>query len=105
MEHDLKRDVCDFIVEIHKENWDQYPPGSLYDLLQGLSMFLKCEHGFENKLMSRAFKEICNTLDNIMKERIAEGIPGRPERDYIRKDHEQTLWEKGTLGKDNPDKL
>ena len=24
----------------------EIPPGSLYDLLQGLSMFLECEHGF-----------------------------------------------------------
>ena len=68
-------------------------------------MFLECEHGFENKLMSRAFREICNTLDNIMKERSAEGIPGRPEHDYISEEHEQTLWEKGILGEDNPDKL
>ena len=105
MEPDLKYDVCDFIVEIRKENRDQYPPGSLYDLLQGLSMFLECEHGFKNKLMSRAFKEIRNSLDNIMKERTAEGIPGRPERDYISEEHEQTLWEKGILGEDNPDKL
>ena len=103
MEPDLKRDVCDFIVEIRKENGD--PPGSLYDLLQGLSMFLEREHEFENKLMSRAFKEIHNTLDNIMKERTAEGIPGRPERDYISEEHEQTLWEEGILGEDNPDKL
>ena len=105
MESELKRDVCDFIVEIRNENGDQYPPGSLYDLLQGLSMFLEREHGFENRLMSRTFKEIRNTLDNMMKERTTEGIPGRPERDYISEDHEQILWEKGILGEDHPDKL
>ena len=103
IEPDLKQDVCDFIVEIHKENGDQYRPGSLYDLLQGLSMFLECKHGFENKLMSRTFKGIQNTVDNIMKERTAEGIQGRPERDYISEEHEQTLWEKGVLSEDNPD--
>ena len=103
MEPDL--DVCDFIVEIHKENGDQYPPGSLYDLLQGLFMFLECEHGFQNKLMSWTFTEIQNTLDNIMKERTTEGIPGRPEGDYISEEHEQILWEKGVLSEDNPDKL
>ena len=32
----LKEDVCDFKVEIHKENGEQYPGNSLYDLLQGL---------------------------------------------------------------------
>ena len=68
-------------------------------------MYLEREHNFENKLMSRAFKEIRNTLDNIMKERSAEGIPGRPERDYISEEHEQILWSKGILGEDSPDKL
>ena len=104
-EEDLKHDVCNFIVEIRKENGDQYQAGSLYDLLQGLSMFLECEHGFEKKVMSYAFKEVCNTLDNIMEERTAEGISGRSEHDYISEDHEQILWEKGILGEDNPDKL
>ena len=40
-----------------------------------------------------------------MKERSAEGIPGRQERDYISKEHEEILWEKGILGEDNPDRL
>ena len=43
---ELKRDVCDFIVEIRKENGQQYPSTSLYDLLQGLSMYLEREHNF-----------------------------------------------------------
>ena len=55
---DLKHDVCDFIMEIHKENGAQYPSGSLYELLQGLSMYVEHEHDFKNKLMSRAFHEI-----------------------------------------------
>ena len=102
-EGELKCDVCDFIVEIKRENGEQYPPTSLYDLLQGLSMHL--EHNTKNKLISCVFKQIQNTFDNIMKERTAEGIPGRPECDYISKDHEQLLWDKDILGKDSPDKL
>ena len=99
---DLKHDVCNFIVEICKENGNQYPSGSLYDLLQGLSMYLEHEHGFENKLMSGAFQ---NTLDNMMKERTAEGIKTRPECEPIMEDHEEILWSKGILGKDSPDML
>ena len=52
--NDLKHDVRDFIVKIRKENGAHYPSNSFYDLLQGLSMFLECEHNFENKLMSGA---------------------------------------------------
>ena len=55
--------------------------------------------------MSRAFKEIWNTLDNIMKEHSAEGVPGRPEHDYISKNHEEILWDQGILGEDSQDKL
>ena len=46
-------------------------------------MYLEREHNFENKLMSHTFKQIWNTLDNIMKERTAEGIPGRSQHEYV----------------------
>ena len=104
---ELKADMCDFIVEIRKENGDQYPPppNSMYDLVSGLSLYLEREHGFTNKLVSGAFREIRNTLDNVMKERTAEGIVGRPEREPILDEHEAILWEKGILGEDSPHKL
>ena len=101
----LKMDVCDFIVEIRKENGEQYPPGSLYDLLGGLSIYLQREHGFEDKLMSTAFREIRNTLDHVMKERTQEGIVGNEERDVITDEHEDILWKKGVLGESNPNQL
>ena len=40
-----------------------------------------------------------------MKERTAEGVGRRPERDPILEEHEQVLWEKGILGEDSPDKV
>ena len=94
---DLKHDVCDFIVEIRKENSDQYPSGSLYDLLQGLSLYLEREKGFEHKLISGVFHSIRNTLDNMMKECSAEGIKTRLEHEPILEEHEEcpvlkSLW-------------
>ena len=101
---ELQADLCDFIVEIRKENGEQYPPSSMYDLISGLSLYLEREHGFTNKLVCGAFRSVRNTLDNVMKERTAEGVGG-PERDPILEEHEQVLWEKGILGEDSPDKL
>ena len=101
---ELQADLCDFIVEIRKENGEQYPSSSMYDLISGLSLYLEREHGFTNKLVSSALRSVRNTLDNVMKERTAEGW-GRPERDPILEEHEQVLWEKGILGEDSPDKL
>ena len=102
----LKTDVCDFIVEIRKENGEQYPGSSLYDLLSGLSLYLQREKGFDEKLMSDAFKEIRNTLDHIMKERAMAGVgANRPEREFISHEHEEILWNKKVLGESNPDQL
>ena len=70
---ELQTDLCDFIVEIRKENGEQYPSSSMYDLISGLSLYLEREHGFTNKLVSGAFRPVRNTLDNVMKERTAEG--------------------------------
>ena len=71
---ELQADLCDFIVEIRKENGEQYPSSSINDLISGLSLYLEREHGFTNKLVSGAFRSVRNTLDNVMKERTAEGV-------------------------------
>ena len=73
---ELQADLCDFIVEIRKENGEQYPSSSIYDLISGLSLYLEREHGFTNKLVSVAFRSVKNILDNVMKERTAEGMGG-----------------------------
>ena len=73
---ELQADLCDFIVEIRKENGEQYPSSSLCDLISGLSLYLQREHGYTNKLVSGAFSAVRNTLDNVMKERTAEGVGG-----------------------------
>ena len=101
----LKDDVCDFIIEIRKENSDQYPVNSLCDLLQGLSLYLQCEKGFSGKLMSDTFRGIHNTLDNMMKERTRNGVSVTKKREYISAEHETILWDKGVLGESKPDQL
>ena len=69
---ELQADLCDFIVEIRKENGEQYPSSSMYDLISGL--YLERKHGFTNKLVSGTFRSVRNTLDNVMKERTAEVV-------------------------------
>ena len=83
---ELQADLCDFIVEIRKENGEQYLSSSMYDLISGLSLYLEREHGFQDKLVSGAFGAVRNTLDNVMK-----GGWGRHERDPILEEHEQIL--------------
>ena len=73
---EMQADLCDFIVEIRKENGEHYPLSSMYYLISDLSLYLEKEHGFTNKLVSGAFKSVRNILDNVMKERTAEGVGG-----------------------------
>ena len=75
-------------MSLQKENGEQYPSFSMYDLISGLSLYLEREHGYTDKLVSGAFRAVKNTLNNIMKERTAEG---GPERDPILEEHEQIL--------------
>ena len=87
----MQADLCDFIVEIRKENVEQYPSSSMYDLISGLSLYLEREHGFTDKLVSGAFRAMMNTLDNVMKEKFLLRGWGRPEREHILEEHEQIL--------------
>ena len=48
----------------------------MYDLISGLSLYLEREHGFTNKLVSGESRSVRNTLDNVMKERTADGVGG-----------------------------
>ena len=71
---ELQADLCDFIVEVRKENGEQYPSSSMHDVISGLSLYLERERGFTDKLVSGAFRAVRNTLDNVMKEGTAEGV-------------------------------
>ena len=73
---ELQADLCDFIVEIRKENGEQYLSSSMYDLISGLSLYLEREHGFQDKLVSWAFRAVRNTLDSVMKEGVGEAWKG-----------------------------
>ena len=55
----------------------------MYDLISGLK--LQGEHGFTDKLVSGEFWTVRNTLDNVMKERTAEGGGGPKGNPYWRK--------------------
>ena len=63
----LLADVCDFIIEVRKENGKDYPPGTLYDLVASLNSYIARELPDLNiKLLSDMFKRVKNTLDTAM---------------------------------------
>lgn len=101
----LSRDVCDFITEVRKENGKQYPPGTVYDLVLCISLYLEREFKMHRLTSKEHWPKIRNTLDAIMVEKTAEGLGLSKERDYVSEDQENYLWDNHFLGDDNPDKL
>lgn len=100
----LNRDMCDFIVEVRKENGEEYPPGTVYDLVLMLSIYLEQEYGIKH-LTTTAWPKIRNTLDWVMQEKTAQGLGQQQERDYVTAEQEEDLWSHGFLGDSDPDKL
>lgn len=100
----LTRDVCAFIAEVRKENGKEYPPGTIYDLVLMLSLYLEREHGIDH-LTSPAWPKIRNTLNGIMAEQSTKGLGQSNERDFVTEEQEDYLWKNNFLGDSNPDQL
>ena len=62
---------------------------------------------FKWKLIhSDQFEDLKTVLDNVMKERCAENIGNvKRQADLISYEYEETMWQRGILGEDTPDKL
>ena len=96
-----------FVVELHNKNGELYTPSSLQQIACGLQRYLR-ENGYAdlNIFSNPLYKTFSDSLDSQMKELSSKGIGV-----YTRKaepfsyDEEETLWRKGALGTDEPQKL
>ena len=85
----LTVDVCDFITVVKKENGQDYPLGSLYDLVASLIGYVEHQRlDLEVKLISSAFAKVKNTLNHIMAERNEQGLGMVKSKDCITEEQE-----------------
>ena len=78
----------------------------MYDLVPCLSGYIECERtDLQAKLISSAFAKVKNRLDCVMAERTEQGLGVVKSKDYVTEEQEKLLWEKGFLGKSNPNTL
>ena len=95
MVYALKR----FIVEVHKQNGEEYPAETLYELVICLQMFL-------NSKGKNDYVEVHNCLDNRMKELSCNGFVQKCQKaDIVTLDDKSMMWEKKVLGSSNPNQL
>lgn len=96
-----------FLCEIKKQNGEDYPGETLYELIICIQLSLELDFGREYKFLNdQAFSQLKNTLDSVMKERAASGISvKRRQADVISQQEEEMLWDKGILGTSSPQQL
>ena len=95
-----------FIMEAKKQNGEDYPAETLYELIISIQLYLEMQVKSMKVLNEDVFLPLKNTLDNCMKQLSAIGktIP-REQADIITEKEEELLLSKGILGKANPAQL
>ena len=104
----LQYAMCRFLPEVRKVKSDEdYPGRTLYEMCVAIQKYVNIKGKKQWKLVDgHNFSEMCTVLDNIMKERALRNIGMvRKQAGFIPYNFESSLWEKGLLGEDSPDKL
>ncbi len=98
--------LCRFLLEVTNECNELYPCEMLYSLLLLLQMYCHSKGVYHKFLQDEAFVDVCNTLDNRMKMLSRQGVVTKHEKALpFTSSEEDIMWEKGTLGDDNPEQL
>ena len=105
-EYSLKFALCRFLTEVRKVDGSEFPPKTMYDIIMCVQFHLETL-GFSWRLISdEQFQEVKFTLDNIMKQRTAQGIGISVRKsDVLNLTDEDILWSLGLLGTHSPEVL
>lgn len=105
-EEEICFNVCRFILEVRKQNGDDYPADTLYELLLSLQHYMRVNGRKVKFLDDECFLPIRNSLDNRMKYLTSIGkFAKREKADIITDELEEILWQQGLLGEDTPKQL
>ncbi len=104
---ELATSLSKFLIEVCKLNGSEYPPQILYQMIVCMQMYLQTQklywHLFDKS--DAELSDLYYTLDNIMKERTAQGLGRTISVDIIELQVEQKMWKDGVLGQDQPRQL
>ena len=98
--------LCKFVLELRRADGEYYPPDTLYIICSGLNRSLKfCDRANINLLSNPEFSRFRGVLDAELKRFRSTGRYQKKKAKVIRSEEEDLLWEKGLLGKHNPQVL
>ncbi len=94
-----------FLSEVRKKDGAEYPGETLYQLLISIQFYLEHTGRHWKLIDGEDFIPLKFTLDNLMKERAAMGLGKHKSSSPISVSDENSLWDKGVLGTNDPDTL
>jgi len=95
-----------FIVEIRKENGEEYRGNTLYEIIVAIQHYLRENGRFLTLLDDAEFEGMRQKLDKKMKELAAKGVGIEKQQScVISLDDEDKMWANGILASNTPDKL
>ena len=96
-----QRDLCDslcmFANEICRMDNKDFPPNTLKGLIYNIQMYLRKKRIGWRLFDPIQFMDLRNTIDNLMKERTAQGLGQKNQAHLITFAMEEILWEKMNL--------
>ena len=94
-----------FVAEVRKEDGQEYPGKTLYEILSSIQMYLRVQCKRNITLIDKkgcTFRNLNSALNFVMKERARQGIGvDVNQANLITKEQENYLWEHGFLGSEN----
>ena len=94
-----------FVLEVRKENKENYPPGSIYSICCGLQRELRFKERNINIFTDGPFIKFRQVLDSLMKKLNSSGRFQKIQADVITEEIEDRLWDLKVLGDSTPQSL
>ena len=103
----LNHSLCRFIPEVTRKCGEgPFPGATLYQMIVAIQKYLNVNKIKWKLIDGDDFEDTRTVLDNVMQERTAQNIGVvKRQAGIISYEHEESLWQKGVLGEDSPDKL
>ena len=108
-DEDLDFFLARFVAEVRKEDEQEYPGKTIYEMICSLQCYLCFQRKGPLFLIDKKgckFRNLNSALNVVLKERVAEGIGSITSKaEVITPDQMEYLWQNGFLGSDMPELL
>ena len=108
-DEDLDFFLARFVAEVRKEDGQEYPGKTIYEMICSLQCYLRFQRKGPLFLIDKKgckFRNLNSALNFVLKERAGEGIGSITSKaEVITPDQMEYLWQNGFLGSDTPEFL